>query len=70
MITTTHRLTAMRDIESSILRDIDDRPDFTMTRSQLMNRIINYCDDPAITDIDIDAIYHTMLSYCELPIRD
>ena len=70
MMTTTDRLTALDQIEKGIMRDLDNRPNFTLTRTQLFNRIADYLDDaPHATTDDIDAIYSTAL-IIDLPIRD
>ena len=50
------------DIARSINRDLDNRPNFTMTRSQLRARFESYCDDPATTDADIDAAFALLAS--------
>ena len=69
-MTTTNRLAALAAITRAIFADMIDRPHFTLTRDQLRNRIIAYCDDPATTDADIDAIFNCAIILDELPIRD
>ena len=69
MMTTTHRLTALNSIEQGIIRDMTDRPNFTISRSQLLNRILDYCDHPDTDTDDITAIYSTA-RMLDLPIRD
>lgn len=75
MMTTTDRLTAMIHIERGINNDMimardNDRAPFTLTRTQLLDRIITWVeDDPSNTTDDITAIYRTMLTDPDLPIR-
>ena len=69
MMTTTDRLTALDSIEKGIMRDLDNRPNFTLTKSQLLNRILDYCDHPDTDTDDITAIYSTA-RMIDLPIRD
>jgi len=69
MMTTTDRLTALDSIEKGIMRDLDNRPNFTLTKSQLLNRILDYCDHPDTDTDDIAAIYSTA-KMIDLPIRD
>lgn len=71
MMTTTDRLTAALNIEKSILRDLDNRPDFTLTTTQLFNRIADYLDNPTATTDDLDAIFRCFLTDPQsLPLRD
>lgn len=70
MMTTTDRLTASIQIEKGITRDLDNRPNFTLTRTQLFNRIADYCDDINATTDDIAAIFNSMLTDPDLPLRD
>lgn len=71
MMTTTERLDDMIQIARNIDHDIEMRPHFTMTRSQLMNRISAYTlDRPTATLADCLAIYRALLNDPDLPLRD
>ena len=62
MMTTTNKLTAMIDIEKGIIRDIENEPNFTISRSQLLFRIDSYCLNPDWTADDILSIFDAFLT--------
>ena len=55
MMTTTDRLTALDQIEKGIIADGITR----LTKTALLDRIFDYCDNPDIDTDDITAIYST-----------
>lgn len=70
MMTRTARLQVAEAIARKVQRDVDNRPDFTMTRSQLRHRIADYVTNPQHDDEDLRLIFMTLVFDPALPIRD
>ena len=66
MMTTTDRLTAMIDIAGGIDADAPR----TLTRTQLLNRTLDYLDRPDATIDDAIAIRNALASDPDLPLLD
>jgi hypothetical protein len=69
MMTSTERYAAASDIARSINRDLDNNPNFTMTRDQLRARIDTYLDCPHTND-DARRIFTRLIFDPALPLRD
>ena len=69
MMTTTARLDAAAMIARHINADLDHRPHFTLTRSQLAHRIDAYLDCPHDRD-DFRRIYSRLACDPAMPFRD
>jgi hypothetical protein len=69
MITNNERIAAASMIARHINADLDNDPNFTLSGSQLINRIDAYCDDPATEPCDLLAIRIMLLNDPCIPIR-
>lgn len=68
-MTNKTRRAAALDIMRSIAAARRNRPNFTMTRSQLRATIDDYCDDPATTLRDKRLIFAACICDPAFPLR-
>lgn len=68
-MTITARRAAAQMIARSINSALNNRPHFTMTRSQLRATIRDYCDDPATTERDRRLIFAAIICDPAFPLR-
>jgi hypothetical protein len=68
-MTKTERIAAGDDIMRNIAQDVENNPNFTMTRSQLRARITTYCDNPDTTPDDLRRIFSRLVCDPSTPIR-